>query len=53
MLRLCRERETNLLLNVPPDRHGLISGPHLKAIENFREYLKKDKDLAKYLGVTE
>jgi alpha-L-fucosidase len=51
MLKICRERDTNLLLNVPPDRHGLISGAHLQAVKNFREYLNKDKDLAKYLGV--
>ncbi len=50
-LRLCRERDSNLLLNIPPDPHGLISGEHLKAALRFKESLKKDKDLAKYLGV--
>ena len=51
-LRLCRERNSNLLLNIPPDKHGLISGAHLKAAQNFKEYLRKDKDLADYLGVS-
>lgn len=29
MLKLCNERNANYLLNVPPDRDGLISGAHL------------------------
>ena len=34
MLKLCNERNANYLLNVPPDRNGLISGVHL---EHLRE----------------
>jgi alpha-L-fucosidase len=51
MLRAARDRNTNLLLNVPPDRHGLISGIHLKAVNDFRDYLKYDSDLSSYLRV--
>ena len=31
-LRACNERGANYLLNVPPDRAGLISGPHLRRL---------------------
>jgi alpha-L-fucosidase len=33
MLKLCNERNTNYLLNVPPDRDGLISGAHLERMQ--------------------
>jgi len=33
MLKLCNERNANYLLNVPPDRNGLISGIHLERME--------------------
>ena len=42
MLKLCNERNANYLLNVPPDRNGLISGPHLGRM----------RELAKLLNVT-
>jgi alpha-L-fucosidase len=35
MLKLCNERNANYLLNVPPDRNGLISGTHLKCMEEL------------------
>jgi len=33
MLKLCNERNANYLLNVPPDRQGLISGMHLQRMQ--------------------
>lgn len=50
-LRMCRDRNSNLLLNVPPDKNGLISGIHLKAMENFKKSLKNDHELAEYLNI--
>jgi len=35
MLKLCNERNANYLLNVPPDRHGLISGIHLDRMQKL------------------
>jgi beta-glucanase (GH16 family) len=34
-LKLCNERNANYLLNVPPDRDGLISGIHLERMEEL------------------
>ena len=34
-LKLCNERNANYLLNVPPDRDGLISGVHLERMEEL------------------
>jgi alpha-L-fucosidase len=34
-LRLCNSRNANYLLNVPPDRDGLISGPHLQRLRDI------------------
>ncbi len=34
-LRACNERNANYLLNVPPDRDGLISGPHLQRLREI------------------
>lgn len=34
-LRACNERGANYLLNVPPDRDGLISGPHLQRLREL------------------
>jgi alpha-L-fucosidase len=39
MLKLCNERNANYLLNVPPDRHGLISGMHLKRMQEIAALL--------------
>jgi len=50
-LRLCRKGKSNLLLNIPPDKTGLITGVHLQAVNNFKEYLKGDKELAEYLDI--
>jgi alpha-L-fucosidase len=33
MLKLCNERNANYLLNVPPDRQGLISGIHIERMQ--------------------
>jgi alpha-L-fucosidase len=40
MLELCNERNANYLLNVPPDRSGLISGMHLKRMQELSELLE-------------
>jgi alpha-L-fucosidase len=40
MLRLCEERNANYLLNVPPDRDGRISGPHLERMRELALFLK-------------
>ena len=39
MLKQCNERNANYLLNVPPDRHGLISGMHLKCMQEVAALL--------------
>lgn len=39
MLKLCNERNANYLLNVPPDRHGLISGAHLERMRELAALL--------------
>ena len=51
MLKICKEHNSNLLLNIPPNQEGLIGDFHIKAVNAFREYLKKDKELAQYLQV--
>ena len=40
MLKLCNERNANYLLNVPPDRQGLISGMHLKHMQELAVLLQ-------------
>lgn len=35
--RACRERGVNLLLDVPPDKHGLIPDFHVKALMRLRK----------------
>jgi alpha-L-fucosidase len=47
-------RNSNLLLNVPPDRRGLLHENDVKSLLAFRELLKKEfeKDLAKGKKVT-
>ncbi len=40
MLKLCNERNANYLLNVPPDRNGLISDAHLKCMQEIAILLK-------------
>ena len=39
-LRACNERHANYLLDVPPDRHGLISGPQLQRLREVGAMLK-------------
>ncbi len=39
-LRACNERNANYLLDVPPDRDGLISGAHLQRLIEIGELLK-------------
>lgn len=41
-LRLCNARRANYLLNVPPDRDGLISGPQLERLREAGRLLRKD-----------
>jgi alpha-L-fucosidase len=38
-IRLCHERNANYLLNVPPDRDGLISGIHLQRMQEVSRRL--------------
>jgi alpha-L-fucosidase len=40
-LRLCNARHANYLLNVPPDRDGLISGPHLQRLREVGRLLEQ------------
>ena len=35
LLTLCNSRNANYLLNVPPDRDGLISGAQLKRLQEI------------------
>jgi hypothetical protein len=35
-VKACRERGVNMLLDVPPDRHGLIADCHVKALTGIR-----------------
>jgi alpha-L-fucosidase len=44
MLRLCNKRNANYLLNVPPDRNGLISGLHLKRMQEVSALLNVVKN---------
>jgi len=37
MLKRCNERNANYLLNVPPDRDGLISGAHLERMQELAQ----------------
>jgi alpha-L-fucosidase len=37
MRLICAERGVNLLLDVPPDRHGLISSEHVEALVQLRK----------------
>ena len=37
MLQVCRARGTNLLLDVPPDRHGRIPEPSVQALLRLRK----------------
>ena len=39
-LELCNARHANYLLNVPPDRDGLISGPHLQRLREIGARLR-------------
>ena len=41
-LRLCNGRHANYLLNVPPDREGLISGPQLERLREVGRLVRKD-----------
>jgi alpha-L-fucosidase len=39
-LKLCNARQANYLLNVPPDPHGLISGPQLERLRDIGALLR-------------
>ncbi|HEY4988909.1 MAG TPA: alpha-L-fucosidase [Opitutaceae bacterium] len=39
-IRMCNERNANYLLDVPPDRDGLISGPHLRRLQEIGALLR-------------
>ena len=40
-LRLCNARNANYLLNVPPDRDGLISGPQLQRLRELGNLVRE------------
>jgi len=42
MLKFCNERRANYLLNVQPDRDGLISGVHLERMRQIGTLLRSD-----------
>jgi len=42
-LRTCNERNANYLLDVPPDRDGLISGPHLQRLREIGGLLRSGR----------
>lgn len=41
MYLVCRSRTANFLLDVPPDRHGLIPQMHIAALERLRKNIDK------------
>jgi alpha-L-fucosidase len=41
MRLVCRERHANLLLDVPPDRHGLIPDQHVQALMRLRRNVER------------
>jgi alpha-L-fucosidase len=41
MRLICRARHVNLLLNVPPDRHGVIPDEHVKALMRLRQNVER------------
>lgn len=41
MYLVCRSRHTNLLLDVPPDKHGVIPKMHVEALMRLRKNLDK------------
>jgi alpha-L-fucosidase len=43
-LKLCNERNANYLLNVPPDRDGLISGAHLQRLREIGALLRAARE---------
>jgi alpha-L-fucosidase len=40
-LKLCNARNANYLLNVPPDRDGVISGAQLQRLREIGELLRQ------------
>jgi alpha-L-fucosidase len=42
-LRECNGRNANYLLDVPPDRDGLISGPQLRRLQEIGDLVRSDK----------
>ena len=40
MLKLCNSRSTNLLLDVPPDRDGLIEDFYIKRLMEVKNIVK-------------
>ena len=45
MLKLCNERNANYLINIPPDRDGLISGTHLQRMRELATQLNQTERL--------
>jgi alpha-L-fucosidase len=41
MRLICQERHSNLLLNVPPDKHGLIPDEHVQALMRLRKNMER------------
>ena len=42
-LKLCNERNANYLLDVPPDRNGLIAGEHLQRLREIGALVKSNR----------
>ncbi|MEX0777179.1 MAG: alpha-L-fucosidase [Phycisphaeraceae bacterium] len=40
---ICRERKANLLLNVPPNRHGVIPKMHVDALMRLRQNIDRSR----------
>lgn len=41
MRLICRERHVNLLLNIGPDKHGVITQPHVHSLMRLRKHYEK------------
>ena len=43
ILQVCQKREVNLLLDVPPDKHGVIPEEHIQALLRLRKHAESAK----------
>jgi len=42
MYLICRSRGANLLLDVPPDKHGLIPQKYIDALQKLKKNIDKN-----------